>query len=135
MADAEDRSWNDGRDYRPQSGPPEPIVPVPGSVPPPPAPRNPTAGPLPSAPPNNSQSVGALTTGILSMVFLVFCALLAVPLGIAAIILGVKGRRQAQSQGAGTGMATTGMLLGGLSLVLLVVGTVVLFALGIGAES
>ena len=69
------------------------------------------------------------------MVFLVFCALLAVPLGIAAIILGVKGRRQAQSQGAGTGMATTGMLLGGLSLVLLVVGTVVLFALGIGAES
>ncbi len=133
MADADDRSWDDGRNYRPQSGPPEPIVPVPGSVPPPP-PSNPAAA-WQQAPKNNSQSVGALTTGILSLVFLVFCGLLSVPLGIAAITLGVKGRRQAQSAGAGTGMATTGILMGAFSLVALVVGTIVLFVLGYGAES
>jgi hypothetical protein len=135
MADADDHSWDDGRNYRPQSGPPEPIVPVPGSAPPPPPTPSDAAAGWQQTPRNNSQSVGALTTGILSLVFLVFCGLLSLPLGIAAITLGVKGRRQAQSAGAGTGMATTGMLMGAFSLVALVVGTIVLFVLGSGAES
>lgn len=127
----------------------EPTVPLPqdfgqqpgaqsqGPPPPPPMPAGgyPAAGPggYPPAQTRDSQSVGALVSGILALLFVLFCALLSVPLGIVAIVLGVQGRKRARLAGMGTGMATAGVVLGVVALVLTVVGTIIAIAISAGS--
>lgn len=149
MSDAQSESWNDGSNYEPNRGPAEPTVPLPSDsgqqpqsdtpspVPPPPMPVGgyapPGSGLYPPAQTRDGQSVGALVTGILSLVFLVFCALLSVPLGIAAIVLGVQGRAKARLVGTSSGMATAGIVLGVVALALTVVWTLIAFAISVGS--
>ncbi len=155
MSNQGPQDWDDGSDYKPDSGPANPnlsgqssSVPPPpppsSSVPPPPPPAGSTPPPPPPpvygqvpgqpvgyqpGPSQDAKSVGALATGILSILLSIFCALLSIPLGIAAIVLGVMGRKSLKAQGRGTGMATTGLVLGILSL-LFALGWILIFAVG-----
>ena len=111
MADAEDRSWNDGRDYRPQ------LVRL-----------SPSCRCRKCATATSALEPGRRTVAFSTAEQLPECRcahhgdpqhgvprvlrLLAVPLGIAAIILGSKDADRHSLRAQGPEMATTGMLLG-----------------------
>ncbi len=79
--------------------------------------------------PNKPQglAIGALVCGILSLVL--FCMwFISVPLGIAAIILGILGRGKAQrGEAGGEGLAKTGMILGVVGTILAIVWVILIF--------
>jgi Domain of unknown function (DUF4190) len=123
-------------DGAPDFGPSNPSLPPPPDfgpgVPPPPQygpPGYPPAGPYPANTPRDSQSVAALVTGLLSLFLAPFCGLISIPLAIVAIILGITGRKRARTTGGSTGMATAGLVLGILALVIMVAWTVAMVAL------
>lgn len=57
-------------------------------------------------------TVGAIVSGILTVILSLFCGLLAIPTGIVAIVLGVQGRRKSLANGQGAGLAVAGIALG-----------------------
>jgi hypothetical protein len=67
-------------------------------------------------------------TGGLSLIFVLFCGFLSIPLGIAAIVLGVQARRRTRAAGTSGAMGTIGLILGVVALLLTVTFTVI-FAL------
>ena len=71
----------------------------------------------------NNMAIASLITGILSIPMLCLCYL-GVPLAIVAVILGVLGRKKANEEmgGEGAGVALAGMITGGVTLGLVVVG-------------
>ncbi|MCU0279250.1 MAG: DUF4190 domain-containing protein [Candidatus Nanopelagicales bacterium] len=126
--------WDDGSNYQPNSGPPNPNQSSPPPPPPPPPGYSQPPAPMPGygqpqPTGQDSKSVAALATGILAVLLSIFCALLSIPLGIAAIVLGVQGRKGMRAQGRPAGMATTGLALGIFALVLVIGLWVVLAAL------
>ena len=72
-------------------------------------------------------AIGALVLGILSLVVMWIpgVGLLAIPMSIAAVALGVVSRKQLAAMGQPTGMATAGFVLGLISLILSVIFTLV----------
>lgn len=87
-----------------------------------------------AAPPPADQRVGtsALVLGILGLLFSFLCALVGIPLSVAAIVMGVKGRQRAKMSGSPSGVATAGLVLGILSIVLGFLWVLAFFALGGG---
>lgn len=77
-------------------------------------------GPNPRANTQDSYSVGSLVSGLLAVVLGLFCGILAIPTGILALVLGTMGRRRSAEMGKGTGIATSGMVLGAVAIVLTV---------------
>ncbi len=75
-----------------------------------------TTGPRANA--QEPNSVGALISGILAVILSLFCGILAIPTGILAIVLGVMGRRRSVELGKGTGLATAGMALGAIAILI-----------------
>ncbi len=102
-------------------------------VDPPPAPAMDYAGPQPPA--TNGQAVASLVLGLVSLVLM--CVwYIALPCGILAIVFGVLGRGSAKRGAPRGGMATAGLILGILGVVIplmLVLG--VLALIGIGGPS
>lgn len=80
-----------------------------------------SSGPGPRANTQDSYSVGALVSGILAVILGLFCGILAIPTGILAIVLGTMGRRRSMEIGKGTGIATAGIGLGVVAIVLTLV--------------
>ena len=138
MTDKYAGSGDDGSDYRPNLGPPSPgespgspAQPGPGAQvppPPPPSPYQPAFGPQASTTTQDSKALASLVTGGLSLIFVLFCGFLSIPLGIAAIVLGVQARRRTRAAGTSSAMATVGLILGVVALLLTVTFTVI-FAL------
>jgi hypothetical protein len=101
-------------------------------APPPEAP--PPAPPPPAAPPRqagNGLAIAALITGILAAAaaFIpLFGMIVAIPGGIAAIVLGVFGRSRAKEVG-GAGLATTGIITGGAAIVIALVWALIVGAI------
>lgn len=83
----------------------------------------------------DTKSTAALVTGLLGLILSFLCAVLGVPLAIAAIVLGVQGRRQARLTGRPSGSATAGLVLGVISLVIVTAFTLVVFVLGLGSPN
>lgn len=88
----------------------------------------PPAGPggLDRAQRANRYAVGSLVCGILSLPMMLLAAV-GLPVGIAAVVLGVIGLRQVKESAgreSGTGLAITGIVLGGLGTLIGVVGLV-----------
>ncbi len=141
MADDHAGSGDDGSDYRPNLGPPLPgnsqPEPVSGGPVPPPPPAPPAYQPPQYGPGSNTaqdpKAVGALVTGVLSLIFILFCGILSIPLGIAAIVLGVQARGRTRAAGTSSTMATAGLVLGAVSLVVMVVGGVVFAVMSSGS--
>lgn len=80
--------------------------------------------------PNKPQgmAIAALICGILSIV-LVCVNILSIPLGIAAIVLGIIGRGKAQrGEAGGEGLAKTGMILGIVGIALAILLTILAYA-------
>ncbi|MCB0900114.1 MAG: DUF4190 domain-containing protein [Actinobacteria bacterium] len=73
-----------------------------------------------SAPAPAGQRVGsgALVLGVLALLFSFFCALVGLPMAVAAIVMGVKGRQRAQMSGQPAGLPTAGLVLGIIAIVL-----------------
>jgi hypothetical protein len=91
----------------PDAPPPAPAAPTPGyAAAPPPAPGYASAG----VQPKNPQATWALVLGILSIVC---CGIFA---GIPAIFLGNSGKKIAEQNGVGRGMAQAGFILGIVSI-------------------
>ena len=136
MTDKYAGSGDDGSDYRPNLGPPSPgespgspAQPGPGVPPPPPtSPYQPSYGPPASTTTQDSKALASLVTGGLSLIFVLFCGFLSIPLGIAAIVLGVQARRRTRAAGTSGAMGTIGLILGVVALLLTVTFTVI-FAL------
>lgn len=89
--------------------------------------------PLPGAVPTNGLAVAALVLGVLAMSLAVNVVLFlaAVPVGLAALVLGVLGTRRAGEAGVGKGQAIAGAITGGLGAaagLLLIAGAVTLFS-------
>ncbi|MEX2551277.1 MAG: hypothetical protein WD638_13735 [Nitriliruptoraceae bacterium] len=66
---------------------------------------------------NNGVALGAMVTGLISLIlaiigFLLLPILLSVPGGIVAILLGILGRKRAKAGAAGAGQALAGLLTG-----------------------
>ena len=61
---------------------------------------------------------GALVLGVLALLFSFFCALIGLPMAVAAIVMGVKGRQRAQMSGLPSGVPTAGLVLGIVAIVL-----------------
>ena len=94
-------------------------------VPPPAAPMN-----YSSPGPQKSQglAIGALICGILSIVLFCF-QIIAIPLALVAIILGIIGMGKAKrGEATGEGMAKTGMILGIVGIALSILITILAFA-------
>ncbi len=71
--------------------------------------------------PSNTQestAVAALITGIITVLLSLFCGLLAIPTGIAAIVFGMQGRRRSIANGQGSGLAVAGIALGGVGILI-----------------
>lgn len=69
--------------------------------------------------PSNTQepaAVAALITGIITLLLSLFCGLLAIPTGIAAIVFGIQGRRRSIANGQGSGLAVAGVTLGAIGI-------------------
>ena len=84
---------------------------------------------------NNGVALGAMVTGIISLIlaivgFLVLPLLLAVPGGIVAIVLGIMGRKRAKAGAARAGQALTGLLTGVAAIVVSGVWIAVVVVLG-----
>jgi len=149
MADTGSGEWPGGAQDEPNFGPPGPADSgsLRPNVPPPPPPPPGMAMPdRTSVPDRNSgftgapmgkdtKSTAALVTGLLGLILTFLCALLGAPLAVAAIVLGIQGRKQARLTGGPSGTATAGLLLGVISLTLLAVFTAVVLVLGSGAPS
>ncbi|MBM7277160.1 DUF4190 domain-containing protein [Gordonia rubripertincta] len=83
----------------------------------------------------NGKAIGALICGIVALVMLAACFPLALPLGIAGVVLGFMARREVeQSAGTqtGTGMGLAGIITGGLGILGAIV-WIVLFVILIAA--
>ena len=147
MADTGRGDWPGDADEQPDFGPPGPAD-AGGfrpRVPPPP----PMGMPMPdraSAPDwdtgfaaaptqKDTKSTAALVTGVLGLILSFFCAVLGVPLAIAAIVLGIQGRRQARFTGNPSGAATAGLVLGVLALVIVVAFMAVVLVVGSGSST
>lgn len=63
-------------------------------------------------------AVAALITGILTVILSLFCGLLAIPTGIAAIAFGIQGRNRLLANGQGPGLAVAGIALGVVGIVI-----------------
>ena len=149
MADTGSGDWPGGAPDQPDFGPPGPADSggFRAHVPPPPPP--PAGTPMPdraSAPDwdtgfaaartqKDTKSTAALVTGLLGLILTFLCAALGVPLAIAAIVLGIQGRKQARYTGSPSGAATAGLVLGVISLTLLAVFMVAILVFSAGAPS
>ena len=102
--------------------------------------------PLPvDGPKNNKMAVTSLVLGIASLVLLclavafsvipfvnLVCGCPAILMAIAALITGFMARNQIKTSGeSGSGMALTGMILGGVQVVLLICSAFVIFVLAL----
>jgi hypothetical protein len=96
----------------------------PGQPPPPQAPP-PGAAPTAQETGQPTLAIVALVTGIASILTGWCC--LGVPASAAAIVCGILGRRQAEERGVSTTMATVGLVLGIIGLVIVIL----LFAVGV----
>ena len=67
---------------------------------------------------NQRVGSGALVLGVLAVLFSFFCALIGLPMAVAAIVMGVKGRQRAQMSGLPSGVPTAGLVLGIVAIVL-----------------
>lgn len=114
------------------------VPPPPGNyggpgVPPPPggygAPGYPQPGqmyaPVSAPPQQNNQAVASLILGICSLVGMFCCALISVPLAIAALVTGKKGLDKANLGASGRGLAIAGLVTGGIGLAFSLVGLVI----------
>jgi hypothetical protein len=74
----------------------------------------------------NGVATAALTCGIIGMLiaWVPFVVVAGIVLGILALVFGIKGLRRSASLGSGRGAAITGIVTGGLTLLLAVVGIV-----------
>ena len=103
-------------------------------IPPPPGAMPPGHMPYQSPPPGAGQSQGlaiaSLICGILAI--FTFCLwILSVPLGLAAIIMGIIARTNAsKGQGGGKGLATAGMICGIVGILISVLAIVGLLSFG-----
>jgi hypothetical protein len=61
-----------------------------------------------------------LISGILAILLSLFCGILAIPTGILAVVLGIMGRRRSLEAGRSTSLATAGMALGVLAMLVFV---------------
>lgn len=99
--------------------PPPPPPPPGGGTPPPPP-----GGPVPGAPspfPKNWMGITALIAGIVGFL-LICCGGLGFLPGVGGVVLGILGRKAAQEGEANNGgMATAGLILGGVAVLLNVV--------------
>ena len=85
--------------------------------------------------PSNGLAIASLVTGILSLVFFWFC-FGGLALAIAAIVLGLLGRRRAKDlEDNGAGMALAGLITGGIGLVVGAVLVVLLFSTSNGRSN
>lgn len=76
-------------------------------------------GPPSGQPQSNTQGLVALILGILSIVPGICCAILGIPLGIAAVILGFLGKQKAdQGLASNRSQAQWGLILGAIGAVL-----------------
>lgn len=112
------------------------VPPPPGSTPPPPPPPMPPGPPVGGPPPmggpqapSNGTATAALVLGLVSL-------LCAGPItGIIAIVLGINGKKKAETMGGeGKGQATAGIVLGVIGTVLWIIG-ITLLLLGVFATS
>ena len=124
--------WQGGSQDEPDFGPPGPADTGDSrAYTPPPPPRQdfvedaaPQAWNAPgeqwASPPPTTERVGsgALVLGVLAVLFSFFCALIGLPMAVAAIVMGVKGRQRAQMSGLPSGVATAGLVLGIVAIVL-----------------
>lgn len=113
----------------------------------PPAPQSPPLpGPTPDPPgvqrPANGQAVAALVLGVLGLSLATNPALfvLAIPVGLAAVVCGVIAIRRADETGLGKGQAIAGIVTGGLGAVggvvwIAVVGSLVSAFLDVGGTA
>jgi hypothetical protein len=70
--------------------------------------------------PTNGLAIAAMVLGILSLVF--FCVqYVAMPCGILAVVFGIIGRNKARMGASGGGMATAGLVCGGITVALYIV--------------
>jgi hypothetical protein len=136
--------WQGEPQEEPDFGPPGPADTgdFQAYTPPPPSPREfiedsaPEAWNAPgeqwAAPPPTTQRVGsgALVLGVLAVLFSFFCALIGIPMAVAAIVMGVKGRQRARMSGLPSGVPTAGLVLGIVAIVLGFLWTLAFLALG-----
>lgn len=100
---------------------------VPPVPPPPPLPPQPPQ--YPPAPGSEQPTKLPLVSLIFGLVALVQC--IPVIAGVVAIVTGVMGRKKARQQGAPTGMATAGIWLGVIGIVITIIWVIVLLAGGL----
>lgn len=74
----------------------------------------------------NGIATAALTCGIVGMLiaWIPFIVIIGIVLGILALVFGIKGLRRSESIGSGRGPAIVGIVTGGLTLLIAVVGVV-----------
>ena len=72
-------------------------------------------------------AVAALVLGILSLVFMFIpiIGVIAIPMSIVAIILGVLGKKSLEAQGKTVGIATAGMVTGIIALIISIIFTLI----------
>lgn len=104
-------------------------------MPPPPPPSTPPAVPPPVAASQSSNfDVIGIILGGVGILSICYCGMLSIPLGIAAIVLGQKGRREAQAMGKPESSSKVAIWLGIASLALAVL-TTILFLVFYGGLS
>ncbi len=107
-----------------------PAPPAPAHLPPPPAPIGVPVPVILVAPRTNGFAVTALVLGIIGALLALIPLLffLGWILGVLAVVFGLTGRRRARRPdiASGSGMATTGFVLGAIAVVLGVIGLVIL---------
>lgn len=99
------------------------------AVPPPPPAGN---APVPASGGTNGLAITSMILGIVS-IFTCLYAILAIPLGLGAIITGVLGKKNAAEKG-GNGLALTGIITGAIGLLLAIIFVVVVVFAGDGSN-
>ena len=80
----------------------------------------------PGSQPGNGLATAALTCGIIGtlVAWIPFVVIVGIVLGILALVFGIKGLRRSANVGSGRGLAIAGIVTGGLTLLISVIGIV-----------